>query len=189
MPTRPNFELVIKLKAAKAMSSPLAQPAIKASADRRSSVRGARRRSKAERFWTSWGVAEDGAVLAQALAGSDRHIFFAGDGFQGLQTTGTDSRIDRVVALQSLEAVSNRAKALVVLNVQPTRSQQLFQLRHRIAGRLYPHYSRLVDQVNRNALVMKWYRERASVHRSTDRETYFKLSLASRVAEMQKWRC
>jgi hypothetical protein len=38
---------------------------------------------------------------------------------------------------------------------------------------LYPRYSRLVDHINRNALVADWYRARAYVHRSPNQDHYF----------------
>ena len=56
-------------------------------------------------------------------------------------------------------------------------------LRHRVAGVLYPRYSRLIDLVNRNALVTKWYRDHAAVPRSKDRDSLYRLVSAEYIKD------
>jgi Macrocin-O-methyltransferase (TylF) len=49
----------------------------------------------------------------------------------------------------------------------------MFTLRHRLAACFFPKYSRFFDQVNRNAMVMKWYSNHDTVPRFPDQTSYF----------------
>jgi O-methyltransferase len=61
--------------------------------------------------------------------------------------------------------------------------ESMFHLRHRIAGIVYPRYSRLVDLVNRNALVMKWYRDNVGVPQTEDRDSFYEFMMANYVKD------
>ena len=55
--------------------------------------------------------------------------------------------------------------------------------RNRVAGAVFPIYSQLLDQINQNALVMRWYHKNDQLPAFPDRKKYFDYVSASYIGD------